>query len=31
MIKCVLTHTLWNSRIGEIRFFVLRGLAGGFF
>jgi hypothetical protein len=25
-----LTHTLWNSRIDEIRLFVLRGLAGRF-
>jgi hypothetical protein len=25
------THTLWNSRIDEIRPFILRGLAGGDF
>lgn len=28
---CFLTHTLWNSRIDEIRPLILWGLAGGDF
>jgi len=28
---CIATHTLWNSRIGQIRLLVLLELQAGFF
>ena len=31
IVLCALTLTFWNSRIGEIRLFVLLRLPGGFF